>query len=112
MFQISDRVAVLRDGQMVGARDTAQTTAEDLVDLIVGRKTREIDRPDVQQGPKLLSATALATRKAGPIDLTIRRGEMVGLVGLRGAATKRLAARSLVWKHIRARSCWMVRRLI
>jgi len=85
VFQISDRVAVLRDGQMVGARDTAQTTAEDLVDLIVGRKTREIDRPAVQQGPKLLSATALATRKAGPIDLTIRRGEMVGLVGLRGA---------------------------
>jgi ribose transport system ATP-binding protein len=38
VFQISDRVAVLRDGQLVGARDTAQTMAEDLVNLIVGAK--------------------------------------------------------------------------
>jgi ribose transport system ATP-binding protein len=85
VFQISDRVAVLRDGQMVGMRDIEHTNAEDLVSLIVGRKAREIDRPEVQDGPELLTAAALATRKAGPIDLRIRRGEMVGLVGLRGA---------------------------
>jgi ribose transport system ATP-binding protein len=78
-------VAVLRDGQMVGMRDIAHTNAEDLVGLIVGRKAREIARPDVQTGPELLTVTALATRKAGPINLQIRRGEMVGLVGLRGA---------------------------
>ncbi len=85
VFQISDRVAVLRDGQMVGTRETAQTSAEDLVSLIVGRKTRDIARPPVQEGPELLTAARLATRAAGPIDLHIRRGEMVGLVGLRGA---------------------------
>lgn len=85
VFQISDRVAVLRDGQMVGMRDIGHTNSEDLVSLIVGRKAREIDRPAVQEGPELLTAAALATRKAGPIDLRIRRGEMVGLVGLRGA---------------------------
>ncbi len=85
VFQISDRVAVLRDGQMVGMRDIGHTVAEDLVSLIVGRKAREIERPAVQDGPELLSLAALATRKAGPIDLKIKRGEMVGLVGLRGA---------------------------
>jgi ribose transport system ATP-binding protein len=85
VFQISDRVAVLRDGQMVGMRDIQHTNAEDLVSLIVGRKAREIERPDVQQGEELLTAKALATSKAGPIDFSIRRGEMVGLVGLRGA---------------------------
>ena len=85
VFQIADRVAVLRDGQMVGMRDIAHTNAEDLVSLIVGRKAREIDRPEVLAGPELLTATALATRKAGPVDFRIRRGEMVGLVGLRGA---------------------------
>ncbi len=85
VFQISDRVAVLRDGQMVGMRDIEHTSAEDLVSLIVGRKAREIERPVVQDGPELLTATALATRKAGPINLRVRRGEMVGLVGLRGA---------------------------
>ncbi len=85
VFQISDRVAVLRDGQMVGTRETAQSDAEDLVGLIVGRKTRAIERPPVQEGPELLRAARFATRTAGPIDLQIRRGEMVGLVGLRGA---------------------------
>lgn len=85
VFQISDRVAVLRDGQMVGMRDIAHTNAEDLVSLIVGRKAREIDRPVVQAGPELLSVAGLATRKAGPVDFAISRGEMVGLVGLRGA---------------------------
>ncbi len=85
VFQISDRVAVLRDGQMVGMRDIGHTNAEELVSLIVGRKTREIERPDVQEGPELLTVVGLATRMAGPIDFRIRRGEMVGLVGLRGS---------------------------
>ncbi len=85
VFQLSDRVAVLRVGQLVGMRDKDPTNAEDLVSLIVGRKAREIARPEAQDGPELLSATALATRKAGPLDFCIRRGEMVGLVGLRGA---------------------------
>jgi len=85
VFQIADRVAVLRDGQMVGLRDIADTEPSDLVSLIVGRKTRDIDRPAVQTGPELLTAKRLTTHKAGPIDLRIRRGEMVGLVGLRGA---------------------------
>ena len=85
VFQIADRVAVLRDGQMVGMRDIEHTSPEDLVSLIVGRKARDIDRPEVREGPELLTVTALATRKAGPVDFCIRRGEMVGLVGLRGA---------------------------
>ena len=85
VFQIADRVAVLRDGQMVGMRDIAHTNAEDLVSLIVGRKTREIDRPDAQEGPELLTLKGLRTAKAGPVTLSIKRGEMVGLVGLRGA---------------------------
>lgn len=85
VFKISDRVAVLRDGQMVGMREIGQTNAEDLVSLIVGHKAREIDRPEVQEGTELLSVRGLKTRKAGPITLSIKRGEMVGLVGLRGA---------------------------
>ncbi|GIT89580.1 sugar ABC transporter ATP-binding protein [Jannaschia pagri] len=85
VFQISDRVAVLRDGKMVGMRDIDHTNPEELVSLIVGRKAREIARPEVQEGAALLTATALRTANAGPIDLEIKRGEMIGLVGLRGA---------------------------
>ena len=85
IFRICDRVAVMRDGRMVGMRDIDHTNPEELVSLIVGRKAREIERPAVQEGPEVLRASGLRTAKAGPIDLAIRRGEMVGLVGLRGA---------------------------
>ncbi len=85
IFRIADRAAVLRDGALVGIRNVAHTDAEELVSLIVGRKTREIERPRADDGATVLEATALTTRHAGPIDLDIRRGELVGLVGLRGA---------------------------
>ena len=85
IFKIADRVAVLRDGQMVGMRDIAHTNPEDLVSLIVGRKTREIVRPDAQAGVAVLEVKALRTAVAGPVDFVVQRGEMLGLVGLRGA---------------------------
>ena len=85
IFRIADRVAVLRDGQMVGLRDVAHTGPEDLVNLIVGRKAREINRPAVQPGPEILSVRNLRSRAAGPVSFNLQRGEMLGLVGLRGA---------------------------
>ncbi|MBI1418079.1 MAG: ATP-binding cassette domain-containing protein [Limimaricola sp.] len=85
IFQIADRVAVLRDGQMVGMRDIAHTNPEDLVGLIVGHKAREIARPVAQAGTEVLSVADFHAGAAGPVDLSIQRGELVGLVGLRGA---------------------------
>ncbi len=85
IFRIADRVAVLRDGQMVGMRATGHTTPDELVSLIVGRKAREINRPPVQDGPAILSVTDLATPSVGPVSFAIRRGELLGLAGLRGA---------------------------
>jgi ribose transport system ATP-binding protein len=85
IFRIADRVAVLRDGQMVGMRPISHTTPDELVSLIVGRKAREIARPPVQEGPSILTVTGLATPAVGPVSFDIRRGELLGLAGLRGA---------------------------
>ncbi|MEO1490858.1 MAG: sugar ABC transporter ATP-binding protein [Pseudomonadota bacterium] len=85
IFRIADRAAVLRDGSLVGIRDVAHTDPAELVSLIVGRKTRRIERPDAHDGATVLEAQDLTTAGAGPFDLKIRQGEMVGLVGLRGA---------------------------
>jgi ribose transport system ATP-binding protein len=85
IFRIADRVAVLRDGQMVGMRPIDHTTPEELVSLIVGRKAREIARPAVQDGPAILRVQGLATPAVGPVSFDIRRGELLGLAGLRGA---------------------------
>lgn len=85
IFQIADRVAVLRDGQMVGMRPIDHTTPEELVSLIVGRKAREIARPMVQAGPAILRVEGLKTPAVGPVSFQINRGELLGLAGLRGA---------------------------
>jgi ribose transport system ATP-binding protein len=85
IFRIADRVAVLRDGQMVGVRWIDETDPEDLVSLIVGRKMREINRPPVHAGLEILRIDDFATPNVGPVSLKIQRGELVGLAGLRGA---------------------------
>ncbi|MCY6379730.1 sugar ABC transporter ATP-binding protein [Hoeflea prorocentri] len=85
IFKIADRVSVLRDGQMVGLRDVEHTTPEELVNLIVGRKTRDIERPDVGSGRTLLSVSNMHTGGVGPVDFEMSQGEVVGIVGLRGA---------------------------
>lgn len=85
IFKIADRVAVLRDGQMVGMRNVDHTTPEELVSLIVGRKAREINRPAIQTGPEVLRVDNLATPLVGPVSFRIAQGEVLGLAGLRGA---------------------------
>lgn len=85
IFRIADRVAVLRDGQMVGMRPVSHTTPEELVSLIVGRKAREIARPAVLDGPAILKVESIATPAVGPVSFDIKRGELLGLAGLRGA---------------------------
>ncbi len=85
IFKIADRVSVLRDGMMVGMRDVAHATAEELVSLIVGRKAREIVRPKLNAGKTMLQVSNLSTGAIGPVDFEVHQGEVVGLVGLRGA---------------------------
>jgi len=60
-------------------------TPEELVSLIVGRKAREINRPAVQDGPAILRVQHLTTPQVGPVSFEIKRGELLGLAGLRGA---------------------------
>ena len=85
VFEIADRVVVLRVGETVGVRDVAHTTPEELVDLIVGRKPRRHVRPVLSDEAPVLTLGDLRTAHAGPVSLDIRRGEVLGLVGLRAA---------------------------
>ncbi|MEY8827227.1 sugar ABC transporter ATP-binding protein [Sedimentitalea sp. XS_ASV28] len=85
IFQIADRVAVLRDGELVGMRAIRHTTPEELVYMIVGRKTRQVLKPKAAPGDAILSVRNLQVDAAGPVDFSLHRNEIIGLVGLRGA---------------------------
>lgn len=85
IFRIADRVAVLRDGVLVGVRSIEHTTPEELVQKIVGRKTRETVKTSGEPGAPILTLEKFAVGEVGPLDFTLHKNEMVGLVGLRGA---------------------------
>ncbi|MDJ0612752.1 MAG: sugar ABC transporter ATP-binding protein [Rhizobiaceae bacterium] len=91
IFKIADRVSVLRDGNLVGMRDVAHTTPEELVSLIVGRKARDIKRPKLDTGKTMLKVSELSTGSVGPVNFEIHNGEVVGLVGLRGAGHEEIS---------------------
>lgn len=99
VYEISDRITVLRDGQLVGEYPVDELPREKLVSAMVGREidefaaissaaTRTIDRG----GVPVLRATGLGRRGAvQPADVSVYRGEVVGLAGLLGSGRTELA---------------------
>jgi len=84
IFQIADDVVVMRNGRVVGAAPTARFTPDELVRLIVGRQTRP-GSPGTVTRQVRLELESVRVGDVGPVDLRVRAGEVVGLVGLRGA---------------------------
>ncbi len=86
VFTIADRMVVLRDGRLVGACTVAETTPREVILMIVGREPAQIFRRPIEgQGGSRLVLRGLRVGDVGPIDAEFRAGEVVGLVGLRGA---------------------------
>jgi len=86
VFRIADDLAVMRDGRLVGCRRVAETDPSELVTLIVGAPPEAVfGRAEAPAGPVCLSLAGVVAGGAGPVDLAVRGGEMVALVGLRGA---------------------------
>lgn len=85
-MQFSDQVTVLRRGRHVGTMATRETTPEQLAELMIGRRPapRPVLHP-TSPGPALLQVRNLTDRNVlGPIDLTVRGGEIVGVAGVEG----------------------------
>lgn len=87
VFSIADRVVVLRDGLLVADEPIEKFDGKRLVHLIIGRAPDEVFQrpPAPKDAPMVLRLKALTTEDVGPVTLDLQRGEVVGLVGLRGA---------------------------
>ena len=86
VFEIADRMVVLRDGRVAGERVVAETTPDQAIMLIVGREPSQVfRRPAERLGSPRLALDRLMVDAVGPVDCEIHAGEIVGLVGLRGA---------------------------
>ncbi|MFF9510049.1 sugar ABC transporter ATP-binding protein [Streptomyces sp. NPDC014724] len=92
IFQLADRVAVLRDGMVAGVLDAARTTEEEVVRLMVGRDLSSLFvRQDVARDEVVLDLKDVSTDDVSGISLQVRAGEVVALAGLIGAGRSELA---------------------
>lgn len=93
IIQVTDRVTVFRNGETAGTRDTASSTREDLVELILGsRNDRAVkDSVVVTDGSEpLLSARGLTGVRVRDLDLDLFAGEVLGVTGLAGSGFEEL----------------------
>ncbi|WP_367825322.1 sugar ABC transporter ATP-binding protein [Streptomyces sp. LMG1-1-1.1] len=92
IFQLADRIAVLRDGTLVGVQDARATDEGELVRLMVGRDLSAMFvRQRVATDRLVLDVRNLTTDDVTDISLRVHAGEVVGLAGLIGAGRSELA---------------------
>ncbi|QRG66406.1 sugar ABC transporter ATP-binding protein [Brevibacillus choshinensis] len=93
IFQVSDRITVLRDGQYVGTVETAKTNLDELVKMMVGREiTDRFPKTEVQWGEERLRVENLNVKgKLSDISFSVKSGEIVGVAGLMGAGRTEMA---------------------
>jgi L-arabinose transport system ATP-binding protein len=89
---LSDRVAVLRDGALVGVRQAAELDQRQLISMMVGRTLESGMRKQRQtDGDTILQVEGLTSDDVTDISFTLRAGEVVGLAGLIGAGRTELS---------------------
>ena len=93
VFDISDRITVLKDGVMAATLRTEETTKDEVVSLMVGRKLDNIfpPRDEAAAGEVRLQAEGLVIAPGkGPASFSVRAGEILGVTGLEGQGQREL----------------------
>lgn len=92
IIELADRIAVLRDGQLIDTLDAEGVTEERISRLMVGRELSDMfPERDAPVGDIVLEVEDLMTDHVTDISLTLRKGEVLGIGGLMGAGRSELA---------------------
>jgi general nucleoside transport system ATP-binding protein len=97
VLEIADRVTVIRRGKVVGTRKPAETTEEELAEMMVGREVQlVVDRGESNPGEPVLQVTDLHARDdrghdtVRGVSFEVRAGEILGIAGVAGNGQEEL----------------------
>ena len=93
IFRLSDRITVMRDGQYIQTLNTADTTNDELIRLMVGRELTSSfpTRKTAVSDEIVLKAENLTGNGVHNLSFELRKGEILGFAGLIGAGRTELA---------------------
>ena len=94
IFEICDRLTIMRDGRIVETRDVSGITREEIIRGIVGRELSEKypPREALEPGGEILTVRNLSRKgKLQRVSFSLRKGEILGLAGLVGSGRTELA---------------------
>ncbi len=97
VLELSDRVTILRKGHSIDTVITAETNAQELTNMMVGRSVElAIDRPEFDFNETLMEVSHLSilneegAKAIDDISFAIRKGEILGVAGVSGCGQKEL----------------------
>jgi general nucleoside transport system ATP-binding protein len=92
VLEIADRITVLRRGKVVGETIPAETSKQELAEMMVGRPVLfRLEKPQVEIGEPILQVESLVAGRVHGVDLEVRAGEIVGVAGVEGNGQTELA---------------------
>jgi len=94
VFGLANRITVLRDGELVATRPTAELTQDEVVTLMAGRRLEAIEAvPEaiIEDRPDVLRLERVSTPLLHEVNLSLHEGEVLGITGVIGAGGHELA---------------------
>jgi ribose transport system ATP-binding protein len=86
IFEICDRVSVMRDGHHVATREVAETSEQELIRLMVGREIGDYPTKEAPQADVVLSVRNLSDGQVfRDVSFDLHKGEILGIYALIGA---------------------------
>lgn len=92
IFELADRITVLRDGKYIATLNAAETNPDQVVSLMVGREIKEMYPPKSSKiGREIFRVENISSEKVYDVSFALHEGEILGFAGLVGAGRTELA---------------------